>query len=252
MKKVTFAVLSATLLLGGCAQNIYNQPAPAKPVISHPTILPPVTTIKPSISIPVVQPQISVPIVKPMPTVPVATISPSVPTQPTVTTSTMTRPQVVNPLIRPAAVVPQQDNSVNGVTSHVVNNLLSSTSVRNLTNNQSPTVWVSNIQNRTSNAINTNVLAHQVQNGLMESGLFSQVNGAKVSQVRQQLGLSSDSQLVERSAAISFGKMIGANFMVYGSVIPSNEANAPYKVTLRLMDLKTGAIEWSGHATHGE
>ncbi len=248
MRKVTLAVLGTTLLLGGCAQNIYNQPAPAKPVISHPTILPPVTTITPSK--PIVPPPVSVPVVPPVPTPTAPSVSmPSV-NVPVVVAPSTPHHSVVQPIVRPS--VPQQDNSVNGVTSHVVNALLSSTSVRNLTNNQSPTVWVSNIQNRTSNAINTNILAHQVQNGLMESGLFRPVNNAKVAQVRQQLGLSSDSQLVERSAAISFGKMIGANFMVYGSVSPNNQANAPYKVTLRLMDLKTGAIEWSGHASHGE
>ncbi len=249
MRKVTFAVLSTTLLLGGCAQNIYNQPAPAKPVISHPSILPPVTTIKPSI-----KPIVPLPI---HPSVPTATVTPSTSShasvvQPVIAVPTITHHNVVKPIVRPTPAAPQQDNSVNGVTSHVVNALLSSTSVRNLTNNQSPTVWVSNIQNRTENAINTNILAHQVENGLMESGLFSQVSGTKIAQVRQQLGLSSSSQLVERSAAISFGKMIGATFMVYGSVMPNGEANAPYKVTLRLMDLKTGAIEWSGHATHGE
>ncbi len=228
-------VLGTTVLLGGCAQNIYNQPTPQAPVSQH----------KPGHDIIGNKPVVTRPdVVKPItPSVtPPSVVSPSTSVPPTATA-----PSVVSPSVTPSQSVARTD--VNSVAHAVINQMLNSDAVKTITANQSPVLWVGQLSNRTSDPINTSILSHQIQSTVMDSGLFSPVSTSKVMAARQQLNLQDDAQLVEQSAAVQFGKMVGAKYMLYGSISPSSVANTQYKVTLRLMALKSGLIEWSGHAS---
>lgn len=56
--------------------------------------------------------------------------------------------------------------------------------------------------------------------------------------------------MVDQSKAIAFGQHVGAEYMLYGnlsSIVKFNKdkQDVYYKFTMRLMDLKTGLVEWA-------
>lgn len=56
--------------------------------------------------------------------------------------------------------------------------------------------------------------------------------------------------MVDQSSAIKFGQMMGAQYMLYGnlsSIVKNagSDKDVYYKMTMRLMDLKTGLIQWA-------
>ena len=72
----------------------------------------------------------------------------------------------------------------------------------------------------------------------------------RVEAVRSQLNFQNNDELVNQNTAIQFGKMVGAQYMLYGnlsSIVKNagSDKDVYYKMTMRLMDLETGLIEWA-------
>mgnify|MGYP003683806007 FL=1 len=72
-----------------------------------------------------------------------------------------------------------------------------------------------------------------------------------VERVRKQLDYQANSGMVDEATAVAMGKQIGAEFMLYGNMSSivkrdSSTKDVYYKFTLKLMNLQTGIIEWSG------
>jgi len=106
---------------------------------------------------------------------------------------------------------------------------------------------------KTTSHVNSKQLLNTVKETVDDSGKFASVDSSRVKEVRQQLNFSSDDQLVNQSTAIQFGNMVGAQYMLYGNVSNTNKQvdgqSMPfYRMTMRLMDLKSGLIEWSDKA----
>ncbi|SMY32426.1 penicillin-binding protein activator LpoB [Photobacterium andalusiense] len=138
------------------------------------------------------------------------------------------------------------------LSSSMVDKMLASTAVRSITANGEPIVVVDSIKNQTRNHVDTNALTAMISERLQDSGKFRFVDPVRVKAVRKQLHFSQDDRFVNQSTAIQFGNMVGAQYMLYGHVSTvmkstSNGKQAYYKMTMRLMDLKSGTIEWSGH-----
>src|SRR5690606_36462426 len=82
------------------------------------------------------------------------------------------------------------------------------------------------------------------------SGKFRFIDMTKVDSVRRQLDYQNNTGMVDPSTAIKFGRQIGAQYMLYGSLSSivkqdGSTKDVYYKMTMRLMDLETGLIEWS-------
>ncbi|MCV5857359.1 hypothetical protein OFN53_42725, partial [Escherichia coli] len=76
------------------------------------------------------------------------------------------------------------------------------------------------------------------------SGKFRFVDMDRVESVREQLNFQNTDELVNQSTAIQFGKMVGAQYMLYGnlsSIVKNagSDKDVYYKMTMRLMDLET-------------
>jgi uncharacterized protein (TIGR02722 family) len=72
----------------------------------------------------------------------------------------------------------------------------------------------------------------------------------RVESVRKQLKFQNNDELVDQSSAIQFGNMVGAQYMLYGNLSSivkeaGSDKDVYYKMTMRLMDLKTGLLEWA-------
>tara|TARA_B100001094_G_scaffold333086_1_gene408465 strand:+ start:740 stop:1333 length:594 start_codon:yes stop_codon:yes gene_type:complete len=136
------------------------------------------------------------------------------------------------------------------VTNKMVDSMLNFPPVVALTKQSRPIIFVSDIKNKTSEHIDTESITDSISSRLLRSGRFRFIDMTRVEQVRKQLDYQNNSGMVDTRKAIQFGHQVGAQYMLYGnlsSIIKQSgsDRNAYYKMTMRLMDLKTGLIEWS-------
>src|SRR5699024_12282237 len=71
-----------------------------------------------------------------------------------------------------------------------------------------------------------------------------------VERVRQQFDFQLESGMVDPATAVTMGRQIGAEFMLYGALTSivkrsGKTQDVYYKFTLNLMNLDSGIIEWS-------
>ncbi|WP_428773695.1 penicillin-binding protein activator LpoB [Vibrio sp.] len=136
------------------------------------------------------------------------------------------------------------------IASEMVDSMLMSGSVAAITRDSRPIVFVERIKNKTSEHIDTESITDTVSTKLLNSGKFRFVDMNRVESVREQLNFQNNDELVNQSNAIQFGKMVGAQYMLYGNLSSIAKADGSdrdvyYKMTMRLMDLESGLIEWA-------
>lgn len=137
------------------------------------------------------------------------------------------------------------------IATKMVNDMLTFPPVVQMTQDRRPVVFVDTIKNKTTEHIDTESVTDTIESKLINSGKFRFVDMSKVEAVREQLEYQADSGMVDESTAIRMGQQIGAEFMLYGNLAgitkrDSDTKDVYYKFTLKLMNLKTGIIEWSG------
>jgi uncharacterized protein (TIGR02722 family) len=136
------------------------------------------------------------------------------------------------------------------IAGEMVDSMLMSGSVSYITRESRPIVFVERIKNKTSEHIDTESITDTISTKMLNSGKFRFVDMGRVESVREQLNFQNNDELVNQSNAIQFGKMVGAQYMLYGNLssIAKNagsDKDVYYKMTMRLMDLETGLIEWA-------
>ncbi|MGT0150011.1 penicillin-binding protein activator LpoB [Vibrio metschnikovii] len=136
------------------------------------------------------------------------------------------------------------------IAAEMVDSMMMSGSVAAITRDARPIVFVERIKNKTSEHIDTESITDTVSTKMLNSGKFRFVDMDRVEAVRQQLNFQNTDELVDQRSAIQFGQMVGAQYMLYGnlsSIVKSagNDKDVYYKMTMRLMDLRTGLIEWA-------
>ncbi len=132
----------------------------------------------------------------------------------------------------------------------MTNSMLTSASVDALTKREKPIVFVESITNKTSEHIDTESITDSISTRLLQSGQFRFVDMGRIDEVRKQLNFQNNDALVNPANAIQFGKMVGAEYMLYGNLSSivkkdSSDQDVYYKMTMRLMDLESGLIEWA-------
>ncbi|MFQ6372744.1 penicillin-binding protein activator LpoB [Shewanella sp. YIC-542] len=136
------------------------------------------------------------------------------------------------------------------ITSKMVDSMMTFPPVVAMTATSRPIIFVDSIKNKTSEHIDTESVTDSISNKLLRSGKFRFIDMTKVDAVRKQLDYQNSAGMVDPSTAIKFGRQIGAQYMLYGnlsSIVKQNGSTKDvyYKMTMRLMDLETGLIEWS-------
>ncbi len=136
------------------------------------------------------------------------------------------------------------------IAAKMVDSMMMSGSVSAITRDGRPIVFVERIKNKTSEHIDTESITDTISTKMLNSGKFRFVDMDRVEAVRDQLNFQNNDELVNQSTAIQFGKMVGAQYMLYGnlsSIVKNagSDKDVYYKMTMRLMDLQTGLIEWA-------
>ena len=141
-------------------------------------------------------------------------------------------------------------SDLQAITAKMVDSMLTFPPIVAMTLNDRPIMFVDKIKNKTSEHIDTESVTDSISNKLLRSGKFRFIDMTKVDAVRKQLDYQNNAGMVDPSTAISFGRQIGAQYMLYGnlsSIVKQSGSTKDvyYKMTMRLMDLETGLIEWS-------
>ncbi|BDY03280.1 MULTISPECIES: penicillin-binding protein activator LpoB [Ferrimonas] len=141
-------------------------------------------------------------------------------------------------------------SDLQSVAAKMVDSMLTTPSVIRLTGDSRPVVFVDKIKNKTSEHIDTESITDTISTRLLRSGQFRFVDMTKVESVRKQLDFQNNGGLVNPATAIQFGRQIGAQYMLYGnlsSIVKQDGSTKDvyYKMTMRLMDLESGLIEWA-------
>ncbi|KGK13535.1 penicillin-binding protein activator LpoB [Vibrio navarrensis] len=136
------------------------------------------------------------------------------------------------------------------IAGQMIDSMMMSGSVAAITRDKRPIVFVERIKNKTSEHIDTESITDTISTKMLNSGKFRFVDMDRAEAVREQLNFQNNDDLVNQSTAIQFGKMVGAQYMLYGnlsSIVKNNgsDKDVYYKMTMRLMDLETGLIEWA-------
>jgi uncharacterized protein (TIGR02722 family) len=136
------------------------------------------------------------------------------------------------------------------IAGEMIDSMMMSGSVAVITQDSRPIVFVERIKNKTTEHIDTESITDSISTKMLNSGKFRFVDMDRVESVREQLNFQNNDELVNQSTAIQFGKMVGAEYMLYGnlsSIVKNagSDKDVYYKMTMRLMDLETGLIEWA-------
>lgn len=136
------------------------------------------------------------------------------------------------------------------VAAEMTDSLLVSPAMDEFSKNGRPIFFVERIKNKTSEHIDTESITDSISTKLLRSGSVRFVDMARVEAARAQLTYQQDGGMVDANSAIAFGQHVGAEYMLYGnlsSIVKFNKdkQDVYYKFTMRLMDLKTGLVEWA-------
>lgn len=125
--------------------------------------------------------------------------------------------------------------------------------------NKRPVMFVERIANKTDEHIDTESVLDSMTTKLLQSGKVRLVDMSRVESARTQLKFQNSDELSNPKTAIAFGQMVGAEFMFYGNLSSiykeagstgsitskfTKTRDVYYKFTLKLMNLKTGLVEW--------
>ena len=120
-----------------------------------------------------------------------------------------------------------------------------------IANGNRPVVQVSTVKNKTTEHIDTKSISDKIRTALIKTGMvrFSAVSDAN-REILENLEYQSESGVVSKKTAKGVGKQIGADYLLYGEIDSivkraSGTTDVYYKITLNLVDVETGIIEWS-------
>jgi uncharacterized protein (TIGR02722 family) len=133
----------------------------------------------------------------------------------------------------------------------MVNQMLASPVIVQLTQTQSPVMYVSGLTNNTSEFIDTQAITDTISTQLIQSGKFQFVDMNKVKAIKKQLNYQNNSGMVNPATAAKIGQQVGAQYMFYGDIssitaVNSSQQSQYYQITMRLMNIQTGIITWQG------
>ena len=136
------------------------------------------------------------------------------------------------------------------VAAEMTDSLLVSPAMSEFSKHGRPIFFVERIKNKTSEHIDTESITDSISTKLLRSGSVRFVDMTRVEAAREQLTYQQDGGMVDTNSAIAFGQHVGAEYMLYGnlsSIVKFNKdkQDVYYKFTMRLMDLKTGLVEWA-------
>ena len=133
----------------------------------------------------------------------------------------------------------------------LVDSLLTTEHIVTLLQGKRPVLFIDGIKNKTSEHIDTESVTDTISTKLINSGKFRFIDMTKVESVKKQYDYQTSSGLVSEETSVKVGRQIGADYMLYGNISSivkraKSTKDVYTKITLKLMDIESGIIEWQG------
>ncbi|CAA0079981.1 Penicillin-binding protein activator LpoB [BD1-7 clade bacterium] len=137
------------------------------------------------------------------------------------------------------------------IASKMVDDMLAFPPLIAITEKNRPIMFIDGIDNKTTEHIDMDSITDTIQTKLIQSGKYRFVDPSAIERVRKQFNYQQGSGLVDPDTAVQVGRQLGAQYMLYGAMSSITKQSGStrdvyYKFTLKLMDLKSGILEWSG------
>ncbi len=115
-----------------------------------------------------------------------------------------------------------------------------------------PVLYVHEVKNKTSEHIDTKAITDKIRTALLRSGRARFTAASDIPQdLIDQLDYQSAGRgIVDPATAKKFGRQVGADYMLFGEIMSITKQagrvkDVYYKITLNLVDIETGLIEWA-------
>jgi len=128
----------------------------------------------------------------------------------------------------------------------------------NILGNDRPIVRITQVKNKTSEHIDTKAITDKIRTTLIQSGKIrfladkTEVGAEQdmLEEHQKQMNDTGTAALMDEKAKLQRGKMQGPRFHIYGEIISistfdEKTKDVYYKMTLNMMNLETGILEWS-------
>jgi len=141
-------------------------------------------------------------------------------------------------------------NDLKTTVETMVQSLLTFPATVEITKNRRPVLLVTGLKNKTSQHLDTENITSSIRTQLIRSGKFRFIDRSSDDEAIKEIRTQLESGLVNQATAQSFGKQIGSEYILYGTITEmqtrsDRERDYYYKVTMNLKDLETGILEWS-------
>jgi hypothetical protein len=134
------------------------------------------------------------------------------------------------------------------IAEKMVNSLLASPII---SDGRQPVFYVQTVRNKTDEHIDTTAVTDKIRVTLLKSGRVKFTAIADVSdELVNQLEFQASSGMVDPATAKSIGKLVGADYFLYGELTSIRKSagrvkDVYYKFTLNLVNIQNGLIEWA-------
>jgi hypothetical protein len=134
------------------------------------------------------------------------------------------------------------------IAEKMVNSLLASPII---SDGRQPVFYVQTVRNKTDEHIDTAAVTDKIRVTLLKSGRvrFTAIADVK-DELVNQLEFQASSGMVDPATAKSIGKLVGADYFLYGELTSIRKSagrvkDVYYKFTLNLVNIQNGLIEWA-------
>ena len=136
------------------------------------------------------------------------------------------------------------------ISGSMVDSMLTSPSLIQITGSHRPIVIVDRIENRTDQHLDTVSISDSIRTRLIRSGKFRFTDKQSRDAQKDELEFQKDSGMVAQEKSTEMGKQVGAEYMVSGGIVSyvtgnSKQRRKAYKISMNLVNLETGLIEWA-------
>lgn len=134
--------------------------------------------------------------------------------------------------------------------SEMVDSLVAFPPIVEATKDRRPVIVVNGIRNKTMQHIDTEAITDSVRTRLIRSGKFRFIDRSTDAASTAEIKVQQDSGLTDPTKQAQFGKQVGAEYMISGSIMEVVQRSGDikdvyYKIELNLKNIQTGVLEWS-------
>lgn len=136
------------------------------------------------------------------------------------------------------------------IATAMVDSLLTFPPVVEVVAKRRPVLALGGVQNRTRQHIDTIGITESIRSRMIRSGKFRFIDRSTDQETIREIRTQQESGLNDTSKAVKFGKQLGAEYMLFGSImdipqVSGRSKDVYYKFSLSLKNLTTGILEWT-------